>query len=88
VQNIELAYRVFSKLGGIEPPNLLAIPPQVASAEPGDSRVHVEIDWIQPSWCTPAEWQQITSEMEVLAGDWVESCYTPVRKRYKLFEDE
>jgi hypothetical protein len=42
VQNIELAYRVFSKLGGIEPPNLLAIPPQVASAEPGDSRVHVE----------------------------------------------
>lgn len=45
-----------------------------------------EIDWVQPRWCTPAQWQQITTEMDVLAGDWVESCHTPVRKRYKLFE--
>ncbi|NES17869.1 MAG: hypothetical protein F6K41_02855, partial [Symploca sp. SIO3E6] len=44
-----------------------------------------QIDWIEPRWCTPAEWQQITSEMEVLAGDWEESRHTPIRKRYQLF---
>jgi hypothetical protein len=46
-----------------------------------------EIDWVQPPWCTPAEWQQISADMEILAGDWVESCHAPVRKRYKLFEN-
>jgi hypothetical protein len=46
-----------------------------------------KIDWVEPAWCTPAQWQQITTEMEVLVGDWVESRHAPVRKRYKLFRD-
>ncbi|WP_264196384.1 hypothetical protein [Microseira wollei] len=36
------SYHGIGKSGGNEPPDLPAIPPQVASAEPGDSREHVE----------------------------------------------
>jgi hypothetical protein len=39
---MEQLHHVFGKSGGIEPPNLPAIHPQVANAEPGDSRAHVE----------------------------------------------
>lgn len=54
VKIIKLVYHAFSKLGGIEPPNLLAIPPhpiaahsclkaaEIASIEDGDSRNFVE----------------------------------------------
>jgi hypothetical protein len=42
VKNMQLSYHAITSYGGIEPPYEVAIPPQAASAEPGDSRVLVE----------------------------------------------
>jgi hypothetical protein len=42
VKNMKPSYHVFGKTEGIEPSVLPAIPPQAASAEPGDSRETVE----------------------------------------------
>ena len=39
---MQLSYHAITSYGGIEPPYEVAIPPQAASAEPGDSRVLVE----------------------------------------------
>ena len=42
VKIARLIYHRIAKNRGVEPPFLAAIPPQVASAEPGDSRAYVE----------------------------------------------
>ena len=44
---MQLSYHAITSYGGIEPPYEVAIPPQAASAEPGDSRVLVEPGDIQ-----------------------------------------
>lgn len=43
------------------------------------------MNWIQPPYCTPAEWQQVITQMQVLVGKWDASQYQPVRKRLRLF---
>lgn len=43
-----------------------------------------ELNWIQPPHCTPAEWQQITTEMRVLVGTWEASKFAPTRKRLQF----
>lgn len=50
-----------------------------------DLNSEVEIDLVDASSSTPAQWQQIKTEMVVIAGEWLGSVSEPVRKRLQLF---
>ena len=45
----------------------------------------VEINLLDASSSTPAQWQQIKTEMVVIAGEWSGLVSEPVRKRLQLF---
>jgi hypothetical protein len=45
------------------------------------------LSWIHPPHCTPSEWQQITTQMRVLVGNWDATQLTPQPKRLQLFRE-